>query len=482
MKLRQLSQHLWEIPREGKMKVPARAYWPAAAKEDVHRDQALQQLVGVAHLPGILQYALAMPDIHWGYGFPIGGIAAVDAEDGAVSPGGVGYDINCGVRLLTTELSYGEVRPHMPDLVRQLYKNVPVGVGSSKAIPTLNKDELSAVLRRGAGWAFDAGYRVGEEDLDHCEEAGCLEGADPDAVSERAFERGASQVGTLGSGNHFVEVDRVDEVYDDSLAQAFGLWKGQLVVQIHSGSRGFGHQVCDDSLGVLTRKMNSFGADYAALPDRQLACAPIRSAEGQQYLAAMKAAANFAWANRQVMSGMVVRALEETLGIGPADLGARLLYDVCHNIAKVERHSIDGTSRDVLVHRKGATRAFGPGDERVPAAFRAVGQPVLVPGDMGRYSYVLAGTQNAMQKTFGSACHGAGRLMSRHKALKKARGRCIDEELRDQGIEVIAKARRTLGEEMSEAYKDVAAVVEALTDEAIVENVVRLRPVGVIKG
>ncbi|MEE8408771.1 MAG: RtcB family protein [Myxococcota bacterium] len=482
MKLRQLSKHLWEIPREGKMRVPARAYWPAGAAADVHRDQALQQLIGVAHLPGILEYALAMPDIHWGYGFPIGGIAAVDAEEGAISPGGVGYDINCGVRLLTTELSVGEVGKRMTDVVHALYAAIPVGVGSSKAIPTLNRRELARVLRKGAQWAVDQGYVVGSDDVAHCEEGGCLEGADPEAVSDRAHERGGPQVGTLGSGNHFVEVDTVDEVFDQTLADAFGLWEGQMVIQIHSGSRGFGHQVCDDALGVLTRKMSSFGADYAAIPDRQLACAPIRSGEGRQYLAAMKAAANFAWANRQVMSALAMRALQNALSLGPADIKARLVYDVCHNIAKVESHTIDGAPRKVLVHRKGATRAYGPNHPEVPAAYRKSGQPVLVPGDMGRYSFVLAGTDAAMEKTFGSACHGAGRLMSRHKALKLARGRRIDQELRDKGIEVMARARRTLGEEMSEAYKDVAVVVEALEDEGIVRSVARLRPVGVIKG
>jgi tRNA-splicing ligase RtcB len=481
MKLRQLSDHLWEIPRAGGMKVPGRVYWPEAAG-DPRADQALGQLVGVAHLPGILEYALAMPDVHWGYGFPIGGVAAVDASDGAVSPGGVGYDINCGVRLLSTDLAAGEVHSRIPDLVRALYDAIPVGVGSSRAIATLTRKELNRLLERGAAWAIDHGHRLGADDLDHCEEDGCLAGADPEAVSEHARDRGKDQVGTLGSGNHFLELDLVDEVYDPERARAFGLWQGQLVLQIHSGSRGLGHQVADDALAVLTRKMASFGADYARIPDRQLACAPIDSSEGRRYLGAMRAAANFAWANRQVMSSLAATAMQKTLGIGPGDLRARLVYDVCHNIAKAEEHQVGGTPRRVLVHRKGATRAFGPGDPRLPADYRKAGQPVLVPGDMGRYSYVLAGTERAMATTFGSACHGAGRLLSRKQALKRTRKRRLDEELRAAGIEVMARARRTLGEEASEAYKDVAGVVAALSNEGVVENVARLRPLGVVKG
>ncbi len=481
MKLRQLSAHLFEVPREGGMKVPARVYWPAGAG-DPHDDHALRQLVGVAHLPGILRYALAMPDIHWGYGFPIGGVAAVDARDGAVSPGGVGYDINCGVRLLATEVTACDVRDRIGEMVRRLYDAIPVGVGSSRAIPILRPRELEKVLKRGAAWAVDQGYRIGADDLDRTEEGGCLAGADPDAVSQHALDRGKDQVGTLGSGNHFLELDVVDEVFDAGCARAFGLFDGQLVLQIHSGSRGLGHQVADDALGVLTRKMASFGDDYARIPDRQLACAPIGSDHGRQYLGAMQAAANFAWANRQVMGALATDALQKALGIGPADLRARLVYDVCHNIAKVEEHEVDGERRRVLVHRKGATRAFGPGDERLPAAYRAVGQPVLVPGDMGRYSFVLVGTERAMDETFGSACHGAGRVLSRKQALKRTRKRQIDREMRAQGIEVMARARRTLGEEASEAYKDVAGVVDALAGEGVVRRVARLKPLGVVKG
>ncbi|HET6922262.1 MAG TPA: RtcB family protein, partial [Anaeromyxobacteraceae bacterium] len=427
-------------------------------------------------------WSLAMPDIHWGYGFPIGGVAAVDAEHGAVSPGGVGYDINCGVRVLTTRLEAESLRPRLHQVVAQLFRDIPTGVGSSEAIPRLSDRELDEVLSRGAAWAFGRGYRAAGDDLDRCEEGGGLRGADPAAVSRRARQRGADQAGTLGSGNHFLEVDRVVEVYDEAVAEAFGLLPGRIAIQIHSGSRGLGYQVCDEALAELTPTMSRHGPDYARLPDRQLACAPIASEAGLRYLGAMQAAANFAWANRQVMTGLAVRAVCRAMAISEGDLGARLLYDVCHNIAKFEEHLVGGRPRRVLVHRKGATRAFGPGDPRVPAAYREVGQPVLVPGDMGRYSYVLCGTARAMEETFGSSCHGAGRLLSRHAALKLARGRAIHQELKARGIEVMARVKKTLGEEMSEAYKDVARVVAVMHGAGISRLVARLEPMGVIKG
>ncbi len=479
MKIRRLTPWLGEIERQGGMKVPARFYLPHGAEAE---EQALQQLVGVAHLPGIVGYALAMPDIHWGYGFPIGGVAAVDPDEGAVSPGGVGYDINCGVRLVATQLHVPEVREFLGDVVKEIYRRVPAGVGSSDALASLSDKELSRVLATGARWAMGEGFRASSEDLSRCEEGGCLEGADPDAVSQHARDRGRDQLGTLGSGNHFLELDRIDQVYDPELAARFGLFEDALALMIHSGSRGLGHQVCDESLGVLARSMGRFGEDYARLPDRQLACAPIGSDEGRRYLGAMQAAANFAWANRQVMTGLALRAVEEALGLSPRDVGARLVYDVCHNVAKLEEHEVLGRRRRVLVHRKGATRAFGPGDARLPEAYRQTGQPVIVPGDMGRYSFVLAGTEQAMRDTFGSACHGAGRLLSRHQALKQARGRRIDQELEERGIHVMAHARRTLGEEMSEAYKDVDSVVEVLVQAGVVRKVARLVPVGVVKG
>ncbi len=479
MRLVRRSDWCWEIPREGRMRVPGRVWSDGPPPAD---DPALRQVANVAHLPGIVKASLAMPDIHWGYGFPIGGVAAVDLDGGAVSPGGVGYDINCGVRLVSTRLDAGEVRPHLHAVLAQLFRDVPTGVGASAAIPRLSGPELDAVLTKGARWAYGRGYRASGGDLEHCEEGGCLAGADPAAVSERARERGADQLGTLGSGNHFLEVDRVAEILDPGLATAFGLEEGAVAVQIHSGSRGLGYQVCDESLAELAPAMSRFGPEYAALPDPQLACAPVGSPQGRRYLAAMAAAANFAWANRQVMTGLAVRAMGRALGISEGELGARLVYDVCHNVAKVEEHRVDGRPRRLLVHRKGATRAFGPGDPRVPEAYRAAGQPVLVPGDMGRYSFVMAGTASAMEETFGSSCHGAGRRLSRHQAMKAARGRSIHRELADRGIEVIARGTKTLAEEMSEAYKDVARVVGVVAAAGLSRPVARLEPLGVVKG
>jgi tRNA-splicing ligase RtcB len=479
--LRRIDEHLWEIPREGRMRVPGRVYLPAGAAPRSD-DPALGQVANVAHLPGILRFALAMPDMHWGYGFPIGGVAATDTETGAISPGGVGYDINCGVRLLTTRLEAEELRPRLHPVVAQLYRDIPTGVGASQAIPRLSQSDMDEVLAQGARWAAKRGFGASSDDPERCEEGGRLAGADPAAVGDRARQRGSDQLGTLGSGNHFLELDEVAEIYDPKAAEAFGLVPGQVAVQIHSGSRGLGYQVCDDALAALTPRLASFGPDYAQLPDRQLACAPIGSDEGQRYLGAMQAAANFAWANRQVMTGLAVRAICHALKISEGQLGARLVYDVCHNVAKVEEHQTGRGSRRVLVHRKGATRAFGPGDPRIPAPYRAVGQPVLIPGDMGRYSYVLAGTAKAMEDTFGSSCHGAGRLLSRGQALKLARGRSIARELKERGIEVISRGKKTLGEEMSEAYKDVAEVVGVMDAAGISRLVAKLTPMGVIKG
>jgi tRNA-splicing ligase RtcB len=445
-------------------------------------DPALRQVANVAFLPGIVTASLAMPDMHWGYGFPIGGVAAVDPDEGAISPGGVGYDINCGVRLVATQLGADELRPRLHDALAQLFRDVPTGVGSSAAIPRLSLRDLDQVLVQGARWAFARGYAASASDLEHCEEGGALGGADPAAVSDRAHERGADQLGTLGSGNHFLELDVVAEVFDEPAATAFGLRPGDVAVQIHSGSRGLGYQVCDEAVAALAPAMGRHGPAYAAIPDPQLACAPVRSPAGEAYLAAMSAAANFAWANRQVMTGLAVRALCRSLSLSEGDLRARVVYDVCHNVAKHEEHRVDGRPRRLLVHRKGATRAFGPGDPRVPAAYRAVGQPVLIPGDMGRCSYVLCGTAGAMEQTFGSSCHGAGRILSRHQAMKQARGRSIHRELADRGIEVISRGKKTLAEEMSEAYKDVTRVVTVVEKAGLSRLVARLEPMGVIKG
>jgi len=479
VKLRHLQGDLWEIPREGRMRVPGRVWSAGPPAPD---DQALQQLANVAHLPGILGAALAMPDYHAGYGFPIGGVAAVDADEGAVSPGGVGYDINCGVRLVTTGLDAGDLRPRLHEATAAIYRAIPSGVGSGGAVPRLSGAELAEVLAGGVGWAVRRGFRAAGDDQARCEEGGCLAGAEPGAVGQRARQRGADQLGTLGSGNHFVELDRVAEIFDAEAAGAYGLLPGALVLQIHSGSRGLGHQVCDDFLRELSARAGRFGPDYASLPDPQLCAAPVRSEEGRRYLGAMQAAANFAWANRQVMTGLALDALREALGLSERDLGARLLYDVCHNVAKWEEHLVDGRARRVLVHRKGATRAFGPGDPRVPAPYRAAGQPVLIPGDMGRQSYVLAGTALAMTETFGSSCHGAGRRLSRGEALRRSRGRDIAAELSARGIEVVARARSTLAEEMSEAYKDVSEVVRVMARAGLSRLVARLEPMGVVKG
>jgi len=482
VKLRQVDPFLWEIPREGRMKVPGRVFIAPERVDELRDDQALEQVRNVAHLPGIVGWSLAMPDIHWGYGFPIGGVAAVDAGDGAVSPGGIGFDINCGCRLISTGVDADEARPRMRDVVTRLFQAVPTGVGASKAIPRLSQPELARLMRRGAAWAIERGFTAGGDDAAHCEEGGCLAGADPDAVSERAMQRGCDQVGTLGSGNHFLEVQEIDEIYDDGAAAAFGLRLGGLALMIHCGSRGLGHQVCDETVNHLARRMDRFGADYANLPDRQLAAAPLSSDDGKRYVAAMQAAANFAWANRQVITGLALEAMAAALRMPRPGLEAALVYDVCHNIGKVEEHVVDGAPRRLFVHRKGATRAFPAGDPRVPAAYREVGQPVIIPGDMGRYSFVLAGSPAAMSRSFGSSCHGAGRVMSRHAALKQARGRRIDAELRGRGIEVMARAPRTLAEEMSEAYKDVTEVVDVVAGAGLCAKVARLRPLGVIKG
>ncbi len=394
-----------------------------------------------------------------------------------ISPGGVGYDINCGCRLLTTELERGDVSPKIRELAGLLFHRVPSGVGSTGPI-RLNQKEQRAVVTRGAGWAVGAGYGR-PEDLEATEEAGCLAGADPGAISERAYERGFNQVGTLGSGNHFVEVQYVETVYDAAAAQAFGLREGQVTVMIHSGSRGFGYQVCDDYLKVMAREVARSGIE---LPDRQLACAYLSTPAAQQYLAAMAGAANYAWANRQALMHWVREALQDFFQASPRELGLRLLYDVAHNIAKRERHTVEGEERWVMVHRKGATRAFGPGRPEVPARYRAVGQPVMIPGDMGRASYVLAGTDRAMEETYGSTCHGAGRLLSRHAALKRKQGAQVRRELEEQGIWVFSAGVKTLAEEMPEAYKDVDDVVDAVAGAGISRRVARLRPMGVVKG
>ena len=412
IKLRQIDAYRWEIPREGKMRTRGLIFCSREMLPDVQGDQSLQQVANVATLPGIVGPSLAMPDIHWGYGFAIGGVAAFDLEEGIVSPGGVGYDINCGVRLLRTKLHRDQVQPRMEELVNILFGNIPSGVGSRRKDMKLTAANLKKVLLDGCRWAVKEGYGSAA-DLEHIEAGGRIDGADPDMVSQFAMDRGKDQLGTLGSGNHFVEVGQVVEIYDKKIAAALGLFPDQVTVIVHTGSRGLGHQVCDDYIKVMLKASAKYGIE---LPDRQLCCAPLGSPEGRQYLAAMSGAANFAFANRQLITHWVRESFEQVLQIGPRDLGLELVYDVAHNIAKIETHTVDGKSQKLCIHRKGATRAFPPGHPEVPEAYRETGQPVLIPGDMGRYSFVLVGTQQALTETFGSTCHGAGRRMSRHAA------------------------------------------------------------------
>ncbi len=460
------------------MRTDGLVFASAAMMEELRHEQALEQVRNVATLPGIVGPAMAMPDIHWGYGFPIGGVAAFDADEGVVSPGGVGYDINCGVRLLRSDLQAAQIRPVLDRLADALFHNVPSGVGSRRRDLKLSVAETRKVLKQGAAWAVKQGY--GEAaDLDHIETQGTLPGADPEAVSERALERGRDQLGTLGSGNHFLEIQQVEAVFDEVAAQVLGLFPGQLTVSIHTGSRGLGYQVCDDSLRVMLKASQRYGIELA---DKQLCCAPLTSPEARDYLAAMAGAANFAFANRQLITSWVRESFEQVLGMGPADLGLQVIYDVCHNIAKWETHEVGGRMRRLCVHRKGATRAFPPGHPETPAAYRAIGQPVLIPGDMGRYSYVLVGTAGAMRETFGSTCHGAGRVLSRHAAIKAARGHDVIGELARQGILVRAAGRATVAEEIPAAYKDVAEVVKVVEQAGIGKIVARLRPMAVVKG
>lgn len=476
-KFRRIDDYRWEIPREGGMRVPGRVYASEAMIDDIRRDKSPEQVANVAHLPGIVGYSLAMPDMHWGYGFPIGGVAAFDEEQGVLSPGGVGYDINCGVRLLRSDLPVEEVRPRLEELSKALYRAVPCGLGQGSRL-SLSERELDRVMVEGAAWAVAHGHGRAE-DLGYIEEGGCLPGADPARVSERARTRGRPQLGSLGSGNHFCELGHVAEIYDQEAAEAFGLRAGTISLMIHSGSRGLGHQICDDSL----RRMLEASARYGiTLPDRQLCAAPLPSPEAADYFAGMACAVNFAFANRQVMTSFAREALGEALGLGDDELGLQVVYDVCHNIAKWEEHEVDGQRRRLCVHRKGATRAFGPGHPQVPEPYRAVGQPVLVPGDMGRYSYVLVGTERAMAETFGSSCHGAGRRLSRAKAKKQARGRPLFRELRERGVFVQADSKRTVAEEMPEAYKDVSEVVDVMDAAGIARKVAKLVPLAVIKG
>jgi tRNA-splicing ligase RtcB len=476
MNIEHVSGFKYRIPKEGKMLVDAAFYASEGILEDLRSEDyaSLKQICNVATLPGVVEPVLTMPDIHWGYGFPIGGVAAFDPEDGGVvSPGGVGFDINCGVRLLISELNRKEVELQKNRLADALYEGIPSGVGRGRKDTGFVREDLEDVLVEGAGALVGRGY--GEpEDVENIESGGRLPSADPKGVSDRAYQRGVSQLGTLGSGNHFLEVQYVDDIYDEEAARAYGLSEGKVTVLIHSGSRGLGHQVCQDYIERCMDAAKRYGIEFE---DRQLAAAPIRSPEGEAYLGAMAAAANFAFANRQLITHFTRKAFRRA-GFDSEAHHLRVLYDLAHNNAKFEKH--DG--HKVLVHRKGATRAFGPGNEELPERYRPVGQPVLVPGDMGRYSYVLAGTEGAMSETFGSSAHGAGRKMSRRAAKKAAKGRNLRRELEDKGILVRAANRATIDEEMSEAYKDAAEVVDTTDGAGIGKRVARLRPLIVVKG
>ncbi len=477
--LEQIDAFKWRIPESYQkgMHVPGVIYSDESMIQSVLGDQAPQQVANVAHLPGIIKASMAMPDIHWGYGFPIGGVAAIDAQQGVVSPGGVGYDINCGVRLLRTNLTQKDIQKHLPTLVDRLFTNIPSGVGSTSKLK-LSQKELKKVLTQGSQWAVSQGFGW-PEDIEHTESNGCINQADADALSPRALERGRPQLGTLGSGNHFLEIQVVDNIFNPEVARIFGLETEQITIMIHTGSRGLGYQVCDDSLDTMTRAMQTYRIQ---VPDKQLVCVPVQSSEAGQYLAAMAAAANYAWTNRQLITHWVRETFERTLNQSAEHLGMHLIYDIAHNMAKFEDPLIDGKRQHVLVHRKGATRSYGPGLEEVPLKYRNVGQPVIIPGDMGTASYVLVGTDKAMHETFGSTCHGAGRVLSRHAAIKKTKGRMLDQELASQGILVRSRGRKTLHEEAPEAYKDIHTVVNIVHQAGLSTKVARMKPIGVVKG
>ncbi|MHC4217986.1 MAG: RtcB family protein [Planctomycetota bacterium] len=479
-RLEQVDDTCWRIPRSYKtgMRVDGLIFADQRLLEHIRADQAPEQVANVAFLPGIQRASLGMPDIHWGYGFCIGGVCATDpAEGGVISPGGVGYDINCGVRLLRTGLNESDVRPRLEPLVEDLFRSVPAGVGR-KGKYHFSRKELTRLMREGVRFLHARGLAT-DDDLDCTEANGCIDDARPEEVSDRAYERGADQCGTVGAGNHFVEVQVVDSITDEAGASAMGLRKGQVCVLIHSGSRGLGYQVCDDALRMLRDAPAQYGID---LPDRQLVCAPIESPHGRRYLGAMRAAANFAFCNRQLLMGQTREVFERVFGRPRDRLEMQLVYDVAHNIAKFEEHRVNGRSKVVCVHRKGATRAFPPGSPEIPHRYRDVGQPVIIPGDMGRASWILAGAPGAMERTFGTTCHGAGRAMSRTASLKDAKGRRIDRELKARGIVAKSRSWKGLAEEQPRAYKDVDVVVDVVHRAGLSTKVARLRPIGVIKG
>lgn len=474
-----ISEYEWEIPSSYRqdMRVPVRIFATRRLLEQALQDKSIDQAVNAATLPGLVGHVVVMPDMHQGYGFPIGGVAATRYPDGVISPGGIGYDINCGVRLLASSIRFEDAKPHLKALVGALDRYCPSGVGTEGGI-RLNDGELAQACRLGSGWALKKGM-ASAEDLRRTEEEGCMEGADPGEVSKRARERGRSQLGTLGAGNHFVEIDVVDQVFDPRASAAMGLEEGALTLSIHCGSRGFGHQICTDSVQDLQSAVRRYGIH---LPDRELVCAPLDSPEGLKYLAAMRSAANYAFLNRQLLAHQARRAFEEVLAGKVKNWYLHQVYDIAHNIGKIETHIIDGKKTKVCVHRKGATRAFGPGAPGLPDEYRQVGQPVLVPGSMGTASWVLVGTESSMTRSFGSSCHGAGRVMSRNAAKRSVRGENLQRELESEGIHLRVGSLAGLAEEAPAAYKDVDEVVETVVGAGIARKVARLRPVAVVKG
>ena len=474
-----ISDYEWEIPKSFRadMRVPVRLFATRRLLEAVMDDKSLEQAVNTATLPGLVGHVVVMPDMHQGYGFPIGGVAATRLPDGVISPGGVGYDINCGVRLLGSQIDFGQARPHLDELASALNHHCPSGVGEKGSV-RMSEAELEQVCREGARWALKQGM-ASEADLRRTEEFGRVEGADPGKVSHRARERGRPQLGSLGAGNHFIEIDLVDQVFDPEAASIMGLQEGRLAVQIHCGSRGFGHQICTDYVEEFQAAVRRYNIH---LVDRELVCAPLNSPEGQNYLAAMRCAANYAFANRQILAHSARKAFEEVLAGKVKNWHLHQVYDICHNMGKIETHLIEGEKIKVCVHRKGATRAFGPGAPDLPDEYKTIGQPVLVPGSMGTASWVLVGTETSMVQSFGSSCHGAGRVMSRHEAKRNVRGDELRDRLEADGIHVRAGSMAGLAEEAPQAYKDVDEVVEAVTGGGIARKVARLRPVVVIKG
>lgn len=477
--LKKINDYEWEIPKSFRsdMRVPVRVFASKKLLESVMRDRSLLQAVNSTTLPGLVGRVLVMPDMHQGYGFPIGGVAATRYPDGVVSPGGIGYDINCGVRLLSTHIEADAVENQLNELASALYRHCPSGVGVKGSV-RLSAKELDRVCREGVNWALKQGF-ADKHDLEHIEEQGCIPDADPACVSPRAKERGRPQLGTLGAGNHFIEIDIVDQIFDPEAARVMGLDEGYLAIQIHTGSRGFGHQVCSDYVRELQGAVQKYGIK---LPDRELVCAPMNSPEGKRYLAAMRCAANYAFVNRQILAHHARNAFEEVLAGKVRNWHLRQVYDIAHNMGKIEEHVIDSERIKVCVHRKGATRAFGPGVPGLPQAYKDIGQPVLVPGSMGTASWVLVGTDESMARSFGSSCHGAGRMMSRKKAKKTVRGDKLKGELEARGIRIRAKSMPGLAEEAPVAYKDVDEVVETVSKAGIASKVARLRPLAVVKG